>query len=123
MGRWAVLWCEDWRERSTVWSSRAGRHSSSTATHASMSSRPPAPGAGCGGVCAGDCDGSGGSAMIEMEKRGMGDRFASNLFRLDKSSSDKEGRRGGGARARGERGGGGARAPSSGGGGVREAGG
>jgi hypothetical protein len=50
-GRRAILWCEDWRERSTAWSSRAGRQgssaASSAATHASMSSRPPAPGAGC----------------------------------------------------------------------------
>ena len=82
-GRRSVLWWEDWRERSTAWSSRAGRHgssaASSAATHASMSSRPPAAGACCagggGGVCAGDCDGVG-SAMPERESERGRERFA-----------------------------------------------
>jgi hypothetical protein len=73
-----VLWWEDWRERSTAWSSRAGRQGSSAAsnaaTHASISSRPPVPGAcgGGGGVCAGDWDGGGVCAMAEREQREVG---------------------------------------------------
>lgn len=75
-----VLWWEDWRERSTAWSSRAGRQgssaASSAATQAIMSSRALSPGpcccccAACGGVCAGDCDG--GSAMRARDERERG---------------------------------------------------
>jgi hypothetical protein len=60
-GRRSVLWWEDRRERSTAWSSRAGRHDS-------RSSRPPSAGVCCadggGGVCTGDCVDVG-SAMPE----------------------------------------------------------